>query len=186
MKSITINLPASEMPRQWYNLGSELAMQPPVDAAGNPIGPDALAKIFPMNLIEQEMCQDPWIDIPEPILDIISRWRPTPLRRAVFLEQYLKTPARIYYKDESVSPAGSHKPNSAVAQAWYNKQFGIENIVTETGAGQWGAALSFACRLIGLNCKVFMVRISFDQKPFRKVMMQLWGGTVRGKPQHGD
>jgi tryptophan synthase beta chain len=182
MKSITINLPASEMPRQWYNLGSELSMQPPVDADGKPIGPEALAKIFPMNLIEQEMCPDPWIDIPEPILDIISRWRPTPLRRAVFLEQHLKTPARIYYKDESVSPAGSHKPNSAVAQAWYNKQFGIENIVTETGAGQWGAALSFACSLIGLSCKVFMVRISFDQKPFRKVMMQLWGGTCVASP----
>ncbi|MBM4309971.1 MAG: TrpB-like pyridoxal phosphate-dependent enzyme [Deltaproteobacteria bacterium] len=182
MKSITINLPASEMPRQWYNLGSELSMQPPVDANGNPIGPEALARIFPMNLIEQEMCPDPWIDIPEPILDIISRWRPTPLRRAVFLEQHLKTPARIYYKDESVSPAGSHKPNSAVAQAWYNKQFGIENIVTETGAGQWGAALSFACKLIGLNCKVFMVRISFDQKPFRKVMMQLWGGKCVASP----
>ncbi len=112
----------------------------------------------------------------------ISRWRPTPLRRAVFLEQHLKTPARIYYKDESVSPAGSHKPNSAVAQAWYNKQFGIENIVTETGAGQWGAALSFACSLIGLECKVFMVRISYDQKPFRKVMMKLWGAQCVGSP----
>ncbi len=182
MKSISIYLPKDEIPRQWYNLGSELAMQPPVDASGKPIGPEALAKIFPMNLIEQEMCPDPWIDIPEPILDIISRWRPSPLRRAVFLEEYLKTPARIYYKDESVSPAGSHKPNSAVAQAWYNKQFGIENIVTETGAGQWGAALSFACKLIGLNCKVYMVRISFDQKPFRKVMMQLWGGTCVASP----
>jgi tryptophan synthase beta chain len=182
MKSISIHLPASEMPRQWYNLGSELSMQPPVGADGNPIGPEALAKIFPMNLIEQEMCPDPWVDIPEPILDIISRWRPSPLRRAVFLEQHLKTPARIYYKDESVSPAGSHKPNSAVAQAWYNKQFGIENIVTETGAGQWGAALSFACSLIGLTCKVFMVRISFDQKPFRKVMMQLWGGKCVASP----
>ncbi len=182
MKSTSIYLPQSEMPRQWYNLGSELSMQPPVDAAGKPIGPEALAKIFPMNLIEQEMCPDPWIDIPEPILDIISRWRPSPLRRAVFLEQHLKTPARIYYKDESVSPAGSHKPNSAVAQAWYNKQFGIENIVTETGAGQWGAALSFACSLIGLTCKVFMVRISYDQKPFRKVMMQLWGGKCVASP----
>ena len=121
-------------------------------------------------------------DIPEEVLDILYRWRPTPLQRAVRLEKYLKTPARIYYKDESVSPPGSHKPNTAVAQAWYNKQFGIKRLTTETGAGQWGSALAFACKLFGLECKVYMVRISFDQKPFRKLMMQVWGAKCVASP----
>jgi len=116
------------------------------------------------------------------VLGLLTRWHPTPLRRAVHLEEYLGTPARIYYKDESVSPPGSHKPNTAVAQAWYNKQFGIERLTTETGAGQWGSALAFACSLVGLECKVFMVRISFDQKPFRKIMMQTWGAKCVASP----
>ena len=135
-----------------------------------------------MGLIEQEVTAERWIDIPEEILEILCRWRPTPLRRAIHLERHLKTPARIYYKDESVSPAGSHKPNTAVAQAWYNKQEGIEKLTTETGAGQWGSALAFACKLLGLECKVYMVRISFDQKPFRRIMMQTWGANCVPSP----
>jgi len=181
---IKVLLDESEIPRQWYNLAADLPtpMQPPLGPDGSPVTPDMLAPVFPMNLIEQEVCQDRWVDIPEGILEILYRWRPSPLRRAVFLERALKTPARIYYKDESVSPPGSHKPNTAVAQAWYNKQFGIERLTTETGAGQWGSALSFACALVGLECKVFMVRISFDQKPYRRLMMETWGGTCVPSP----
>jgi tryptophan synthase beta chain len=141
-----------------------------------------LAPVFPMNLIEQEVSSERWVDIPEEVLEILYRWRPSPLRRAVYLEQHLNTPARIYYKDESLSPPGSHKPNTSVVQAWYNKQFGIERLTTETGAGQWGSALAFACNLVGLECKVYMVRISFDQKPFRKLMMQTWGATCVSSP----
>jgi tryptophan synthase beta chain len=137
-----------------------------------------------MNLIEQEVSSARWIDIPEEIIEILYRWRPAPLRRAVYLEEYLKTPAQIYYKDESVSPPGSHKPNTAVAQAWYNKQFGIKKLTTETGAGQWGSALAFACNLLGLECKVYMVRISFDQKPLRKIMMQVWGAKCVASPSN--
>jgi tryptophan synthase beta chain len=143
-----------------------------------------LAPVFPMNLIEQEVSQERWIDIPEEILETLCRWRPSPLRRAIHLERHLKTPARIYYKDESVSPAGSHKPNTAVPQAWYNKQFGIKRLTTETGAGQWGSALSYARQIFGLECKVYMVRISFDQKPFRRIMMETWGGTCIPSPSN--
>jgi tryptophan synthase beta chain len=177
-------LDEKDMPRSWYNLAADLPtpMQPPLTPDGKPIGPEMLAPVFPMNLIEQEVSQQRWISIPEEILDIFARWRPTPLRRAIYLERYLKTPARIYYKDESVSPPGSHKPNTAVPQAWYNKQFGIKRITTETGAGQWGCALAFACSLIGLECKVFMVRISFDQKPMRKSMMRVWGANCVASP----
>jgi tryptophan synthase beta chain len=157
-------------------------MLPPLGPDGQPVTPEQLAPVFPMNIIEQEVSTQRWIDIPEEVLDVLYRWRPAPLRRAVYLERFLKTPARIYYKDESVSPAGSHKPNTAVPQAWYNKQFGIKRITTETGAGQWGTALSFACNLMGLECKVFMVRISFDQKPFRKLMMQVWGANCVASP----
>ena len=182
--SVKVFLNEDEMPRQWYNLAADLPspMQPPLGPDGNPVTPDALAPVFPMNLIEQEVSAERWIDIPEDILGILYRWRPTPLKRAVYLEQHLKTPARIYYKDESVSPPGSHKPNTAVAQAYYNKQFGIERLTTETGAGQWGSALAFACSLVGLECKVFMVRISFDQKPFRKMMMGVWGANCVASP----
>jgi len=184
MDQMKILLPESEMPRQWYNLAADLPspLQPPLGPDGNPIGPEMLAPVFPMNLIEQEVSQERWIDIPEELLQLLAIWRPSPLRRAHRLEAALKTPARIYYKDEGVSPPGSHKPNTAIAQAWYNKQFGIERLTTETGAGQWGSALSFACSLIGLECKVFMVRISFDQKPFRKLMMQAWGGECVASP----
>lgn len=182
--SVKILLEESEIPRQWYNLAADLPtpMQPPLGPDGKPISPEMLAPVFPMNIIEQEVSQERWINIPEEILDILYRWRPTPLRRALFLEKALGAPVRIYYKDESVSPPGSHKPNTAVAQAWYNKQAGIKRITTETGAGQWGSALSFACCLLGLECKVYMVRISFDQKPFRRLMMETWGGKCIPSP----
>jgi tryptophan synthase beta chain len=179
-----ILLNEQDMPRQWYNIAADLpsGLKPPLGPDGKPISPEMLAPVFPMNLIEQEVSTQRWIDIPEEILEIYAKWRPTPLHRAYALEAALGTPAKIYYKNESVSPAGSHKPNTAVAQAWYNKQFGIKRLTTETGAGQWGSALSFACALLGLECKVFMVRISFDQKPFRKLMMQTWGGKCIASP----
>ncbi len=181
-----ILLKESDIPKQWYNIAADLPtpMLPPLGPDGKPVTPDMLTPVFPMNLIEQEVSTERWIDIPEEILDILYRWRPAPLRRAVYLEKALKTPARIYYKDESTSPPGSHKPNTAVAQAWYNKQFGIERLTTETGAGQWGSALAFSCALLGLECKVFMVRISFDQKPFRKIMMQTWGADCVASPSN--
>jgi tryptophan synthase beta chain len=179
-------LDEKDIPRQWYNLAADLPtpLQPPLGPNGKPIGPEMLAPVFPMNLIEQEVSQQRWIDIPGEILDLLYRWRPSPLYRAKYLEKALGTPARIYYKNEGVSPPGSHKPNTAVAQAWYNKQFGIKQLTTETGAGQWGSALSFACALIGLKCKVFMVRISFDQKPLRRLMMETWGGHCVASPSN--
>ncbi|MDG5815594.1 TrpB-like pyridoxal phosphate-dependent enzyme [Chitinispirillales bacterium ANBcel5] len=182
--SVKVVLNESEIPRQWYNIAADLPtpMQPPLGPDGEALSPEKLSAIFPMNLIEQEVSTERWIDIPEEILDMLYRWRPSPLKRAVYLERALGTPAKIYYKDESVSPAGSHKPNTALAQAWYNKQAGTKVLTTETGAGQWGSALSFACSLIGLECKVFMVRISFDQKPFRKTMMETWGGSCIASP----
>ena len=184
MRDPKILLSAEEMPRQWYNLAADLPSPPPppLGPDGQPVGPDALAPVFPMNLIEQEVCQDRWVDIPDGVLELLARWRPAPLRRAYALEKALKTPARIYYKDESVSPAGSHKPNTAVAQAWYNKEFGIERLCTETGAGQWGCALAYSCSLVGLECRVFMVKVSYEQKPFRKVMMETWGGSCVASP----
>ena len=181
-----VYLDASEMPRQWYNLAPDLPtpMQPPLGPNGKPISPEMLAPVFPMNLIEQEVSMERWIDIPQEVLEMLSIWRSTPLVRAFGLEAALKTPARIYYKNESVSPAGSHKLNTAIAQAWYNKQFGIKKLTTETGAGQWGSALASACALIGLECKVFMVRISFDQKPFRKLLMNTYGATCIASPSN--
>ncbi|WP_347838989.1 TrpB-like pyridoxal phosphate-dependent enzyme [uncultured Draconibacterium sp.] len=180
-----IFLDESEMPKQWYNLAPDLPspLNPPLGPDGNPVGPEMLAPVFPMNLIEQEVSQERWIDIPEGIREILVQWRPSPLIRAYELEEALGTPAKIYYKNEGVSPAGSHKPNTAVAQAWYNKEFGIKKLTTETGAGQWGSALSYACAQIGgIECKVFMVRVSFDQKPFRKMMMETWGGNCIASP----
>ncbi len=177
-------LSEDEIPRQWYNLAADLPtpLLPPLGPDGNPVRPEDLAPVFPMNLIEQEVSQQRWIDIPEEVLGMLYQWRPSPLHRAVYLEKALKTPAKIYYKNEGVSPAGSHKPNTAIPQAWYNKQFGIEKITTETGAGQWGSALAYACALVGLSCKVFMVRISFEQKPFRKLMMNVWGAECIASP----
>ncbi|MBN2232881.1 MAG: TrpB-like pyridoxal phosphate-dependent enzyme [Deltaproteobacteria bacterium] len=184
MEPRMIHLTTDEMPRQWYNLAADLPtpMQPPLTPDGTPLTPEMLAPVFPMNLIEQEVSQERWIDIPEELLGMLARWRPSPLKRALDLERALDTPAKIFYKDESVSPAGSHKPNSALPQAWYNREFGIKRLTTETGAGQWGSALSFACSLVGLECKVFMVRISYDQKPYRKILMQTWGGECVASP----
>ena len=184
MEPTKVQLSEKDMPRQWYNLAADLPHPPPppLGPDGNPVSPDMLAPVFPMNLIEQEMCTDRWVDIPEEILGLLSLWRPSPLYRARRLEKLLGTPAKIYYKNEGVSPPGSHKPNTAVAQAYYSKEAGVKRLTTETGAGQWGSALAFACALVGLECKVFMVRISFDQKPFRRLMMETWGATCVPSP----
>jgi tryptophan synthase beta chain len=182
MEQKKILLNEDEIPRQWYNILADIKMNPPLGPDGKPVTPDQLAPVFPMNLIEQEVSTERWIDIPEPVLDVLKIWRPAPLVRARNLEKALGTPARIYYKNESLSPPGSHKPNTAVPQAYYNKVFGIKKLTTETGAGQWGSALSFACAQFGLECKIFMVRISFDQKPYRKSMMAAWGGNCVASP----
>ncbi|MHC4198630.1 MAG: TrpB-like pyridoxal phosphate-dependent enzyme [Planctomycetota bacterium] len=185
MRSQRIVLPADELPKQWYNVLADVpdAATPPLHpGTKQPVGPDDLAPLFPMALIGQEVSQEKWIDIPEEILDVLSLWRPTPLHRANRLEEALGTPAHIFYKNESVSPPGSHKPNTAVAQAYYNKQEGVKRIATETGAGQWGSALSFGCNLFGIECMVYMVRVSFDQKPYRKNLMETWGAKVIPSP----
>ena len=186
MEQIKVFLNEDEMPRQWYNIAADLPhpMPPPVGPDGKPIGPEMLAPVFPMNLIEQEVSTQRWIDIPEEVLQILWQWRPSPLCRALRLEQALGTPAKIYYKNEGVSAPGSHKPNTAVPQAYYNKVAGIKRITTETGAGQWGSSLAMACQMFGIECKVYMVRISFDQKPFRKMMMQTWGATCIASPSN--
>ena len=178
-------LSENDMPKQWYNVQADLPS--PLDPAlhpgrMDPAGPDDFAPLFPMELIMQEVSQDRWIDIPDAVRDMYKTWRPTPLIRAINLEKALGTPAKIFYKYEGVSPAGSHKPNTAVAQAFYNKVEGTKQIVTETGAGQWGSALAYACNQFGLEAKVFMVSASYDQKPYRKSMMQAWGGTVTSSP----
>ena len=185
MKEHRIDLSQKDMPKRWYNIQPDLPapLMPPINpATKKPITPEDLLPIFPMNLIEQEMSMDKFIDIPEELIEVYKMWRPTPLKRAVNLEKALGTPARIYYKDESVSPAGSHKPNTAVAQAYYNKMAGVKKITTETGAGQWGSALSFACNIFKLECEVYMVRVSYDQKPYRKFMMNVWNGTAYPSP----
>ena len=175
----------NEVPRQWYNIVADLGEPPPPPlhpGTKQPAGPDDLAPIFPMALIEQEMCPDRWIPIPEEVLDILSVWRPTPLYRATRWEKALGTPAKIFYKWEGASPVGSHKPNTAVAQAYYNKKEGVKRITTETGAGQWGSALAMACCFFGLEATVYMVRISYDQKPYRKIVMQTYGATIYPSP----
>jgi tryptophan synthase beta chain len=179
------HLPADKMPTSWFNVMPRLdePIPPPLHpGTREPIGPDDLAPLFPMALIGQEVSGEPWIDIPGEVLDILRLWRPTPLVRATRLEQHLGTPARIYFKDESVSPAGSHKPNTAVPQAFFNKAEGITRLTTETGAGQWGTALAFACSQFDLECKVYMVRASYDQKPYRKIMMETWGAECVPSP----
>ena len=184
-QSDTILLPFEEMPRQWYNVLPDLPtpLDPPLNpATREPIGPEALAPIFPMALIEQEVSTERWIAIPEAVLDVLSIWRPTPLIRARHWEAALQTPARVFYKYEGTSPPGSHKPNTAVAQAYYNKQAGIKRLTTETGAGQWGSALSFACSKFGLGCRVYMVKISYHQKPYRRSLMNVWGAEVFPSP----
>ena len=180
-----ILLSEKEIPEHWYNIMADMPNKPlpPLNpATKEPIGPEALAPIFPMGLIQQEVSADKWIEIPDQVRDIYKIWRPTPLFRAYQFEKLLDTPAKIYYKYEGVSPAGSHKPNTAVAQAYYNKQEGVKRMTTETGAGQWGSALAFACNLFDIECEVFMVRISYDQKPYRKVLMNTWGASVFSSP----
>jgi tryptophan synthase beta chain len=178
-------LSENDIPKQWYNVSADLPK--PLDPAlhpgtGQPAGPDDFAPLFPMALIMQEVSQDRWIDIPEPVLDAYRMWRPTPLIRATGLEKALGTPAKIFYKYEGVSPVGSHKPNTAIAQAFYNKEEGTKRIVTETGAGQWGSAIAFACKQFGIESKIFMVSASFNQKPYRKSMMQVFGGEITSSP----
>jgi tryptophan synthase beta chain len=182
---VKFTLSESEIPTHWVNLLPDLPGDPvpPLNpATGEPAGPPDLTPIFPMSLIEQEVSPDTEVEIPEPVRDALKLWRPTPLHRARRLERELDTPARIYYKYEGVSPAGSHKPNSAVAQAWANAEAGVRGLVTETGAGQWGSALALACQLFGLECTVYMVGASYDQKPYRRSMMQAWGATVHRSP----
>ena len=177
----------SDVPKQWYNLGADLKepMSPPLNpGTKQPIGPDDLAPLFPMELIMQEVTQERYIDIPGPVLEAYSRWRSTPLVRARALEKALDTPARIYYKYEGASPSGSHKPNTALAQAFYNKEAGVKKIATETGAGQWGTALSYAGAVFGIEIKVFMVRVSYDQKPYRRAIIESYGGSVVASPSN--
>ena len=184
-ETVQFPLPESAIPTHWVNLGADLPGDgpPPLHpATKEPLGPQDLAPIFPMGLIEQEVSREPEIEIPEEVREIYKLWRPTPLLRARRLERALDTPAHIYYKYEGVSPAGSHKPNTAVAQAYYNKREGVGKLATETGAGQWGSALALACRLFGLECEVFMVGVSYDQKPFRRSMIETWGATVHRSP----
>src|SRR6187401_902198 len=185
MADTKILLPESALPDRWYNVAADMPNRPqPVlhPGTGQPVGPEDLAPLFPMELILQEVSDAPEIPIPEPVREILRLWRPTPLYRAHRLEQALGTRSRIFYKYEGVSPPGSHKPNTAVAQAHYNKKEGRTRLATETGAGQWGSALSFACRLIGLECKVYMVRISYEQKPARRSMIKAWGAEIVPSP----
>ena len=182
---VRFDLPHDAIPRQWYNIQADLPRPlPPVLHPGTkqPVGPDDLAPLFPMALIGQEVSQDRYIDIPDEVREIYKLWRPTPLLRAYRLEQALDTPAHIYYKYEGVSPSGSHKLNTATAQAWYNRAEGISGLTTETGAGQWGTALAQACNFFGLDCRVYMVRISYDQKPYRRAIMQSFGAEVSASP----
>jgi len=185
MSQKKILLRENEMPRQWYNIVPDIpnGLRPPLDPeTKQPLGPEKLSVVFPVGLLEQEMSGERWIDIPEEILEIYRIWRPSPLVRATKLEEALGTRAKIYFKNEGVSPNGSHKPNSAVAQAYFNKKEGVKRLATETGAGQWGSALAFAAHKFGLECKVYMVRVSFDQKPYRKIMMQTYGAQVVASP----
>jgi len=178
-------LTQGDIPTHWYNILTDLPepLPPPLHPATHqPIKPDDMFPIFPENLVMQEFSPERWVEIPEPVREVYALWRPTPLLRAVRLEKALQTPAHIYYKYEGVSPAGSHKPNTAVPQAYYNKVAGMDRLATETGAGQWGSALAFACRLFGLQCTVYMVKVSYYQKPYRKMMMETWGATVYPSP----
>src|SRR2546429_42496 len=178
-------LDEKDIPSKWYNIQADFKTPaPPVlhPGTGQPIGPQDLAPLFPMELIKQEVSRERWIEIPDEVRNILKLWRPSPLVRARRLEKVLGTPARIYYKYEGVSPAGSHKPNTAVAQAYYNKREKVTRLSTETGAGQWGSALALASQLFGLQCKVYMVKVSYQQKPDRRIMMETWGAQVVASP----
>src|SRR6476469_6848843 len=183
--SVKYSLDETQIPKHWYNIAADLPKPPPAPlhpGTLQPIGPDDLAPLFPMALIMQEVSSEREIEIPEPVRDVYRQWRPSPLFRAHRLEKALGTPARIFYKYEGVSPAGSHKPNTSVPQAYYNAEEGVTRLATETGAGQWGSALAFASRLYGLDCKVYMVRASYDQKPYRRSMIRTWGAEVVPSP----
>ncbi len=186
MKDVTkVVLPERELPKAWYNILADLPSAPPPPlhpGTKQPVGPGDLEPLFPMEIILQEVSTERWIEIPEPVREVYRLWRPTPLIRARRLEAALRTPARIYYKYEGTSPAGSHKPNTAVAQAFYNKQAGVRRLTTETGAGQWGSALAMACSMFGLECSVYMVRVSYQQKPYRRILMETWGAEVIPSP----
>ena len=186
-QQINFSLPEKEIPTHWYNLLADFPepLPPPLHpGTKQPIPPEALLAIFPESLVKQEMSSERWVEIPEPVREIYMLWRPSPLIRAVRLEKALQTPAHIYYKYEGVSPAGSHKPNTAVAQAYYNKVAGTQRLATETGAGQWGASLAFATRLFGLECNIYMVKVSYDHKPYRRMLMHTWGATVHPSPSN--
>jgi tryptophan synthase beta chain len=185
MESIKYLLDDDQLPENWYNLASDLPgpLAPVLHpGTGQPVGPDDLAPLFPPALIEQEMTTERWVPIPEPVRQILLQWRCTPLFRARRLEQALQTPAKIYYKYEGVSPSGSHKPNTSVPQAFYNKEAGIKKITTETGAGQWGSSLALACKMFGLECLVYMVKVSFNQKPYRRAFMETFGANCIASP----
>jgi tryptophan synthase beta chain len=187
MEQSKIILEDREIPRQWYNIMADMPtpMSPPLHpGTGKPVTAEDLAPIFPMNIIEQEVSTERWIDIPEPVLEKYLLWRPSPLYRAHNFEKLLDAPVKIYYKNEGVSPAGSHKPNASIPQAYYNKEFGIKRLATETGAGQWGSALAMACQMFGLECRVFMVRVSYEQKPYRRLMMKTWGAECIPSPSN--
>jgi len=185
MASTKITLNEQEMPTAWYNIQADLPkpLAPPLHPGTHqPLGPEDLAPLFPMELIKQEVSRERSIPIPEPVLDAYRIWRPSPLHRARRLEKALDTPARIYFKNESVSPAGSHKPNTALPQAYYNMKEGVKRLATETGAGQWGSALALGCKIFGMDCTVYMVRVSYEQKPYRKLLMQTWGADIFPSP----
>lgn len=187
MRQRKITLSEKEIPRNWYNIVADMPNKPhpPLNpGTKEPIGPEALMPLFPMALIMQEVSAEKWIEIPDEVRDLYTLWRPTPLYRAYEFEKALGTNCKIYYKYEGSSPSGSHKPNTAVPQAYYNKQEGVKRITTETGAGQWGCALSFACNHFGLECEVYMVKVSYDQKPYRKLLMNTWGATVHASPSN--
>ena len=186
MKQTKILLPETDIPKQWYNVAADLK-NPPAPSLGpdgKPLDGSAMSAIFADNIIEQEVSMQRWIDIPEPVREIYQQWRPTPMFRAHRLEEALGTPCKIYYKYEGISAAGSHKLTSAIAQAYYNKQAGITRLTTETGAGQWGSSLSLAGQMFGIDVRVYMVKVSYDQKPFRRSMMQTWGGEVIASPSN--
>ena len=178
-------LTQTDIPKQWYNLQADFSepLPPPLHpGTREPVSLEMMTRIFPENLVRQEMCPDRWVEIPEPVREVYALWRPTPLLRAVRLERALNTPAHIYYKYEGTSPAGSHKVNTSVPQAFFNKMAGTKRLATETGAGQWGSSLALACQMFGLECNVYMVKVSYQQKPYRRMLMHTWGATVHASP----
>ena len=184
MQSTRFVLEQKEIPTHWYNVVADMPNPPlpPLGGDGKPVSPEQMLAIFPGPLLEQEMSGERWIPIPQEVREIYALWRPSPLVRAVRLEQALGTPAKLYYKYEGVSPAGSHKPNTAVPQAFYNQMVGVKRLTTETGAGQWGSSMALAGQMFGIEVRVYMVKVSYEQKPFRRSMMQAWGAEVLPSP----